>query len=118
MSRAAPSFLRRLFGERGIVVESQSPDVLVLTYGRLRTVFDRESSKIFQNNKLVGVMSLVERVQLHLAPQSEGALNWYVTVHLSGARQVEVGQTRDPADASLIGAHISTITGKRVVVDP
>jgi hypothetical protein len=118
MTDTSPNFLRRLFGERAITVESESPEVLTLKYGGLRTVFDRGSSKIFQNGKLVGVLSLVERVQLHKPSQQEGTANWYVTVHLKGARQVEIGQTTDRTDASLIGAHIATLTGRPVIVDP
>lgn len=118
MTNASPGFLRRLFGERAISVESESLEALVLKYGGLRTVFDRESSKILQNGKLVGVLNLVDRVQLHRPLPQEGRANWYVTVHLQGARQVEVGQTTDRTDASLIAAHIATVTGCPVVVDP
>ena len=111
-----PGLLRRLFGERAISVESASERMLVLRYGRVRTVFDRSSGQVLQNGKLVGVLGSVERIELHRPTNQEGRANWFVTVRLNGARTVEVGQTTDATDASVIGAHISTVTARPVVV--
>lgn len=112
------AFTRWLFGARAVVVEREAPDGLVLRYGGLRTHFDKASSQILQNGKLVGVLSSVERIELHKPSNQEGTVNWFVTVHLTAARQVEVGQVTDNTDASLIGARIATVTGRPVVVHP
>jgi hypothetical protein len=116
MTDRAPSLLRRLFGARAIVVERVTPEALALRYGRTQTLFDRASSQILQNGKLVGMLGSVQRIELHRPPNQEGTVNWFVTVHLSGARQVEVGQVSDTTDASAIGACIATVTGRPVVV--
>ena len=116
MTDSAPSLLRRLFGARAIIVERVSPEVLVLRYGRTQTLFDRASSQILQNGKLVGMLNSVERIELHRPTNQEGTVNWFVTIHLGGARQVEVGQVTDATDASTIGARIATVTGRPVVV--
>ena len=54
----------------------------------------------------------------HAIPDQEGALNWYVTVHVSGARQAEVGQESDDTNASTLGAILATVTGKPDEVRP
>lgn len=107
--------LRRLFGAREITVESVSSEALVLRYGRTRTVFDRAVAQIRQNDKLVGMMNLVERVELHQPNNQEGTVNWYVTVRLAGARQIEVGQVTDTLQASTVGARIAEVTRRPVV---
>jgi hypothetical protein len=109
------NWLRRLFGARAIVVERTTPEALVLR--RTQTLFDRATSQILQNGKLVGILSSVERIELHRPSNQEGTVNWFVTVHLRGARQVEVGQVTDTTDASSIGARIATVTGRPVVVN-
>ena len=111
------NLLRRLFGARAIVVERSTPEALALRYGRTRTLFDRSTSQILQNGKLVGILSSVERIELHRPSNQEGTVNWFVTVHLSGARQVDVGQVTDSTDASSIGARIATVTSRPVVVN-
>lgn len=112
------NLLRRLFGERAISVESESSLVLSLRYGSVRTVFDRSTGQVLQNGKLVALLASVERIELHKPMNQEGRANWFVTVRLSGARTVEVGQTTETTDASIIGARISTVTGRPVVVKP
>ena len=109
-------FLRYLTGRRTVSVERETPELLELRYGAVRTVLDRAEQKITQNGRLVGVLPLVESIELHRPLNQEGTVNWFVTLHLRGGRQVEVGQLSDETDASIIGAHIASITGRPVKV--
>jgi hypothetical protein len=111
-------FLRLAIGQRTISVEYETPTRLELRYGSLRTVFDRAGEKITQNGKLVAVLSCVDSVELHKPTSQEGTPNWFVTLHVRGQRQVEVGQVTDDTDASVIGALISSVTARKVTVSP
>jgi hypothetical protein len=104
-------FFRYITGTRTVSVEHETSALLELRYGAVRTVFDRAEQKLTQNGRFVGILPLVESIELHRPPNQEGMVNWFVTVHLHGGRQVEVGQLTDETDASIIGAHIATIAG-------
>jgi hypothetical protein len=106
------------FGRREIAFVSDSPDYLELEYGRTRTVFDRKTQRIFQNEKLAGSLQLVECVELHQPTNQEGTVNWFITVHIRGARRIEVGQVTDKTDAGIIAARIARITGCEVTLYP
>ena len=112
------AFTRAAFGFRSIGVKTVTTETVELTSGSVTTVFDKAKGEIRQNGKLIAMLPLVTRVELHRPSSQEGALNWYVTVHISGARQVEVGQESDDTNASTVGAILATITGKPVEVRP
>ena len=107
---------RSIFGYRELHVLKGTPSTLEIAYGRTVTTFDKPSEKILRNGSLVGMFPLVRDVELHRPVNPEGPPNWFITVHLSGARQVEVGQTSHEAEASQIAARISTLLGRPVVL--
>jgi hypothetical protein len=110
-------FVRHVFGERGVTVERETSEYLELRYGSLRTVFDRTSEQVSQNGKIVALLPLVERVHIHRPPSQEGRVNWFITVQVQGGRHVHVGQATDDTDASIVGAHIATVTKRPVTVE-
>ena len=105
-------------GKREIVIAKDTREVLELMHGRVRTVFDRRSRNVLQNGRVVASMALVDRIELHFPMTQQGTPNWYVTVHIRGGRQVEVGQATDSTDASIVAARIASITERNVVVHP
>jgi hypothetical protein len=108
--------IRKAFGYRYIDVLEDKPSKLTLAYGPIKTTFDRDSAKVFQNGKLVAMADLIEKIELHQPRNQDGPVNWFVTVHVRGARQVEIGRITDSTDASLIAARISGIVGRPVVL--
>jgi hypothetical protein len=106
------------FGRREITIVRDSHDCLELAYGQLLTVFDRKAQRILQDGRLAAALPLVERVELHQPMHQEGTVNWFITVHVRGARLVEVGQVTDETDASIIAARIAGITDRKVTVYP
>ena len=116
------SRLRRLLrfavGERTIAINRDTPKLLELRYGSLNTVFDGTRSQITQNGKLAAAFPLVDRIELHRPPRQEGTTNWFITIHVAGARSVEVGQTTDDVHASMVAARIASITRKEVTAGP
>lgn len=107
---------REAFGYRFLEISEDLPNRVTLRYGRTTTTFDRTTARVEQNGKLVAMVSLVERVELHQPFNHDGPPNWYVTVYVAGYKQVEVGQVTDELEASIVGAKISKITGCPVVV--
>jgi hypothetical protein len=111
-------FLAYAFGRREIAFVSDSPDYLELEYGHTRTVFDRKAQRILQDEKIAASLQLVECVELHQPTNQEGTVNWFITVHVRGARRIEVGQVTDKTDAGIIAARIARITGREVSLYP
>ncbi len=110
--------IRKAFGFRFLEIAEDLPTRVSLQYGSTTTTFDRETSRVERNGKLVAMIDLIENIELHQPENQDGPPNWYVTVHVKGARQVEVGQVTDETDASIIGARISKVTERPVVVTP
>ena len=108
--------LRYAVGTRYIDIEQVSATRLELRCGATKTIFDKESTRIHQNSKLVGMFGAVDRIELHQPRNPEGPENWFITLQLQGRRQIEVGKVTDKTDASLVGARIATVTGRPVVV--
>jgi len=116
------SRLRRLLrfavGERTIAIDRDTAELLKLRYGSLTTVFDGTRSQITQNGKLAAAFPLVDRIELHRPPSQEGTMNWFITIHVAGSRNVEVGQITDEIHASIVAARIASITRKSVTARP
>jgi hypothetical protein len=108
--------IRKVFGYRFIEVVEDKPALLSLSCGLTKTDFDRVNSKVLQNGRLVAMAQLVEKIELHQPANQDGPLNWFITLHVRGSRQVEVGQITDSTDASIIAARISTVVGRPVVL--
>ncbi len=108
--------IRKAFGFRFIEIVEDGPSRLSLSYGPTTTVFDRTGSKVLQNGKLVAMMELIEKVEIHQPQNQEGPSNWFITVHVQGSRLVEVGRITDSTDASIVAARISSAVSRRVVV--
>ena len=108
--------VRKALGFRFIDVIQDTPEMLHLRYGGTETVLDRAGARILQNGKLVAMIDLVENVELHQPPNQDGPRNWFVTVHVRGARQVEVGRVTDSTDASIIAARVATAVSRPVVL--
>jgi hypothetical protein len=115
MLRRLGELLRSGMGYRSILIEDDTPGRLTLVSGSMRTTFDRTTNQIRQNDKIVAMLPLVTQVELSLPLNQDGPPNWFITVLVQGARQVHVGQEFDQTSASIVGARISTVTGKPVV---
>jgi hypothetical protein len=109
--------IKKAFGYRFLEISEDLPHRITLRYGKTTTTFDRTTARVEQNGKLVAMIGLVERVELRQPLNQEGPPNWYVTVHIAGRRQVEVGQVTAELEASIAGARISSITERPVVMN-
>lgn len=108
--------VRKALGHRFLEIVEESPTRVTVRSGPTITTFDRATAKVEQNGRLVAMMDLIEKVELHQPMNQEGPPNWYVTVHIAGRKQVVVGQVTDELDASIVGARISKVTGRPVVI--
>lgn len=109
--------IRKAFGYRFLEISEDLTSRVTLQYGKTTTTFDKTTSRVEQNGRLVAMVSLIENIELHQPCNQDGPPNWYVTINIRGARQVEVGQVTDKTDASIVAARISKVTGRPVVVN-
>jgi hypothetical protein len=114
MFAAIGRFLRLLFGYRSIEIVEESPNRLVVRYGRSVTVIDKSTSQVTQRGQLVAMVPLITDVLVHQPMSQASTPVWYVTIRLSGRRFVEVGQTTGQEDAMHVAALIAGLVGKPV----
>lgn len=106
-----------IFGEQSIRVMHQKPTRLELQYRNRTITFDRERNLITRNGQDVAAVTSVNFVELHEpSAHTKGVPNWEISVLLHDARKIAVGQVRHSTDASIVCAHIATVTGKSVKV--
>ena len=97
-------------------IREDSPELLSVQWRRTLTEFDRRSGAIRQDSGLVASFSLVDWVELRPRHVARDSIHWVVALHLGSHRQLEVGESRDQEEASIVTAHISTATAKPVRV--
>ena len=106
--------LRHLFGYRSIQIVEESPLKLALSYGPTLTVFDKSTSEVKQDGKLVAIVPLIADIQVHQPMSQASTPVWYVTVRLSGKRFVEVGQATSQEEAMHVAALISAVVSRPI----
>jgi hypothetical protein len=111
-------FLQVAFGSRFIDIERGLPGLLELRCGWTSTVFEKASARVLQGNRFASTFSTIERIELHQPRGQESPLNWVVALCLQGERQIQVGESTDETEASIVGAKIASITGRPVIVKP
>jgi hypothetical protein len=111
------SFLESIFGDQGPRICEDSPARLTIQCGRRVTDFNRETGQILQNSRAVGSIPIAERIEIRqLLIASGRSPIWIVVVRLHNVREIEVGRMSDEEDASIIAAHIGTVTRRPVSV--
>jgi hypothetical protein len=76
-------------------------------------LFDRRTKTISRAGKPLVHFDAVQSIGLSMHTESD---TWYVILDVGTFRNIVVGKTRDPADASIAAAHIATAVDKRVRV--
>lgn len=91
--------------ENFVRIRSQGEDIVA--DGRLRIV-RRGATTLVRFEQ-------IRSIDLRHHRGDEDAEHWTVSLHLSWYSQVFIGRTTDSAEASIVAAHLGTITGHRVL---
>ena len=116
MLGACLTFLQRLFRNKDAEIIEDSPTVLAVQSQRTLTEFNRQTGEIHQNSRYVGRMPLVEWIEVRQSHVPRDSIRFVIALDIGAHRQVELGYSHDPTEASIIAAHIGTATGKPVYI--
>ena len=113
--------LARVFGQVGnallqrkfIDIVEEGPNRLVLDTNRGNFVFDKRRGVVSRNGKAIAKMANIKFVDIVRDKEAAHPLHWEITLYMSFFKRIRVGQTRDDAQASIVGARITEITGAR-----
>ena len=113
--------LARVFGQVGnalhqrkfIDIVEERPIRLVLDTNRGNFVFDKRRDVVSRNGKAIAKMANIKFVDIVRDKEAAHPLHWEITLYMSFFKRIRVGQTRDDAQASIVGARITEITGAR-----
>jgi hypothetical protein len=120
-----PNWLRSLFtGLDDLLMASYALELLDSDENRLRVrsqgeeiVADRRLGLVRRGATTLARFDQIRSIDLRHHPAGNGdePEHWSVSLHLSWYSQVFVGRTTDDAEASIVAAHLSTLTGHRVL---
>jgi hypothetical protein len=91
--------------ENRMLVRSQGEDI----------VADRRLRVVRRGATTLARFEQIRSIDIRRHTGSEEPEHWSVSLHLSWYAQVFLGKTLDATEASIVAAHLSTLTGARVL---
>jgi hypothetical protein len=116
-------FLRDFFGEFAhelldrpeMALVDHSEHRLVIHSGDVEFVVDRRVGTVARSGRPVARIDAIRTIDIGRTKDEDGPEYWTVSLYLSWFSRVHIGSTTDDVEASIIAAHLSTITGKKVL---
>ena len=122
----ARAFVRAFVGEAksaftpscGIEIVEQDDTRLVLRAVGREIVVNKRYRTVKSGQKVLARFDSIRAIEVAREHGDDGPETWKVSLYLSWWSRVHIGWTDDATDASIVGAHLSTVTGKKVIALP
>jgi hypothetical protein len=88
---------------------------LVIRSGTVELVVDRQVGTVARAGRKVASIEAIRSIDIARSDEEDGPERWSVSLYISWFSRVHIGDTYDDVNASIIAAHLSTITGKKVL---
>lgn len=112
-------FVRELFtelaGPPDMAVVDHTDQRLVIRSGHVEFVVDRNVGTVARAGREVARIDAIRSIDIARIKDDDGPERWTVSLYLLWFSRVRIGSTTDDVDASIVAAHLSTITGKKVL---
>jgi hypothetical protein len=105
---------RVLTGAQDIEIIEQQDTRLVWHTGGRETVADQRLRAVMSNGRVLARFDAIESIDIRRTQRGDAPEMWDVSLHLAARSRVRVARSTDATDASILAAHLSTITGKKV----
>jgi hypothetical protein len=92
-----------------------TPERLVVKSARGRFTFDRLRRAVLRKHRILTAFDEIESIDLETVPIDTHRCCWSLSLNRERGSSIYVGRTIDDAQASIVAAHIATVTGKPVV---
>lgn len=98
-------------------IELHEPDEtrLVLVSDGREVVVNKRFRTVKCRGDVLARFDEIQSIELRCQSDGDGPGYWVVRLRISWLSSVQVGRTSDRVEASIVGARLSTFTGKRVV---
>ncbi|AKJ30773.1 hypothetical protein AAW51_4082 [Caldimonas brevitalea] len=70
---------------------------------------------IKSGDRVLALFDQIQSIEVAREADDEGQETWRVSLYISWLSRVQIGRTTDATEVSIVGARLSTITGKKVV---
>jgi hypothetical protein len=119
----AKSFVREFFGEAKrallpnyrIEIVDQDDIRLVLNSMGREIVVNGRYRTVKSGEKVLARFDAIQSIEVARQTSDDGTDTWKVSLYISWLSRVHIGRTSDAAEASIVGARLSTITGKKII---
>ena len=91
--------------ERQLIVRSEKRTVIA----------DKRFGTVKHGTRVLTTFNRIESIDVQRDGGSEGAETWSVSLYLNWHTRIQIGRSTDPTEASICAAHLSTVTGKKVL---
>lgn len=95
------------------IVEQQGPRLVWRSGGR-EVVADQRLRAVLSNGRVLARFDAIQSVDIQHHRGNDTPEAWSVNLGLGGRSRVRVGRCSDATDASILAAHLGTLTGKKV----
>ena len=88
---------------------------LVLASEGRQVVVDNRFSTVKSGTKVLTLFDAIQSIDIQRQHNDDGPETWNVSLYINWHSRVQIGRTSDATEASIVAAHLSTITGKKVL---
>src|SRR5438046_7961027 len=122
----AKTFVREFVGEakrvllptHNIEIAVQDDVRLVLRSLGRELVANKRFRTVKSEERILARFDAIQWIEVARERSDDDPETWKVSLYISWLSRVQIGRTNDALEASLVGARLSTISGKKVVAHP
>lgn len=119
MLKKISNALLLIFGElfaafSRIDIDEKSDRRLAIDVNTRKIVADRAEQTVCSSGRLVARFATIQSIDFEHFVNGKNFAWWIVSLQLVGGRKIRIGKSVNGAQLSIVAAHLSTLTGKRV----
>ena len=122
----AKTFVREFVGEakrvllptHSIEIVTQDDVRLVLRSLGREVVANKRFGTVKSEERVLARFDAIRWIEVARERNDDAPETWKVSLYISWLSRVQIGRTNDALEASVAGARLSTITGKKVIAHP
>ncbi|WP_157359985.1 hypothetical protein [Caldimonas brevitalea] len=103
-----------LSGETIEIADHDDVSLVLRSMGR-EIIANKRYRTIKSGDRVLALFDQIQSIEVAREADDEGQETWRVSLYISWLSRVQIGRTTDATEVSIVGARLSTITGKKVV---
>jgi hypothetical protein len=88
--------------------------LLVLKSGNRSVIADNRFQTVKTGESVLARFDAIKSIDITVNNNDDGPPLWLISLNLNWHSSVKIGESSDSTEASIVAAHLSTITGKKV----